>query len=176
MSRFIVILRSFYQIVYTCYCKAFNVCPMSIIFYRWVDRGFQYSYLYDVVKWIIGTLCNLPKIYDFIYRYKFQNWKYRKLFLNSSFALMKYSILCCWCRLHFTFSFRSVLHEYDVFDYIRNNIISYINMYGNFVDSLKSLDLVTMKALDSKVNIIPVIAKADTITKQELQKFKIKVS
>jgi len=41
--------------------------------------------------------------------------------------------------------------------------------------SLKSLDLVTMKALDSKVNIIPVIAKADTITKQELQRFKKKV-
>jgi len=41
--------------------------------------------------------------------------------------------------------------------------------------SLKSLDLVTMKALDSKVNIIPVIAKADTITKQELQKFKVKI-
>ena len=41
--------------------------------------------------------------------------------------------------------------------------------------SLKSLDLVTMKKLDSKVNIIPVIAKADTITKQELQKFKIKI-
>ena len=41
--------------------------------------------------------------------------------------------------------------------------------------SLKSLDLVTMKALDSKVNIIPVIAKADTITKQELQRFKKKI-
>ena len=32
-----------------------------------------------------------------------------------------------------------------------------------------------MKALDSKVNIIPVVAKADTITKGELHKFKIKV-
>ena len=32
-----------------------------------------------------------------------------------------------------------------------------------------------MKKLDSKVNIIPVIAKADTITKGELQKFKLKV-
>ncbi|CAH1776876.1 unnamed protein product [Owenia fusiformis] len=41
--------------------------------------------------------------------------------------------------------------------------------------SLKSLDLVTMKALDSKVNIIPVIAKADTITKVELHKFKMKI-
>lgn len=73
--------------------------------------------------------------------------------------------------------------------------------------SLKSLDLVTMKKLDSKVqcshvtyilphqiliythrinvypyfflpnqvNIIPIIAKADTISKSELQKFKIKI-
>jgi len=41
---------------------------------------------------------------------------------------------------------------------------------------MKALDLVTMKQLDSKVNIIPVIAKADTITKTELQKFKSKVS
>jgi len=41
--------------------------------------------------------------------------------------------------------------------------------------SLKALDLVTMKKLDSKVNIIPVIAKADTITKTELTKFKAKL-
>uniref|UniRef100_A0A8B9H2Q4 Septin n=1 Tax=Astyanax mexicanus TaxID=7994 RepID=A0A8B9H2Q4_ASTMX len=41
--------------------------------------------------------------------------------------------------------------------------------------SLKSLDLVTMKKLDSKVNIIPVIAKADTISKSELHKFKMKI-
>ncbi|XP_062856565.1 septin-8-A-like [Trichomycterus rosablanca] len=41
--------------------------------------------------------------------------------------------------------------------------------------SLKSLDLVTMKKLDSKVNIIPIIAKADSISKCELQKLKIKI-
>ncbi|XP_028816053.1 septin-8-A-like isoform X4 [Denticeps clupeoides] len=41
--------------------------------------------------------------------------------------------------------------------------------------SLKSLDLVTMKKLDSKVNIVPIIAKADTISKNELHKFKIKI-
>uniref|UniRef100_A0A8B9HT15 Septin n=1 Tax=Astyanax mexicanus TaxID=7994 RepID=A0A8B9HT15_ASTMX len=41
--------------------------------------------------------------------------------------------------------------------------------------SLRSLDLVTMKKLDSKVNLIPLIAKADTISKCELHKFKIKV-
>ena len=32
-----------------------------------------------------------------------------------------------------------------------------------------------MKKLDQKVNIIPIIAKADTINKQELQKFKGKI-
>ncbi|XP_023573144.1 septin-10 [Octodon degus] len=41
--------------------------------------------------------------------------------------------------------------------------------------SLKTLDLLTMKNLDSKVNIIPVIAKADTISKSELQTFKVKL-
>ena len=40
---------------------------------------------------------------------------------------------------------------------------------------MKSLDLLTMKNLDNKVNIIPVVAKADTISKKELHKFKIKV-
>ncbi|NWI92151.1 SEP11 protein, partial [Pitta sordida] len=53
--------------------------------------------------------------------------------------------------------------------------------------SLKSLDLVTMKKLDMtqpvcgaavsvlQVNIIPIIAKADTIAKNELHKFKSKI-
>nr|XP_006008649.2 PREDICTED: septin-10 [Latimeria chalumnae] len=41
--------------------------------------------------------------------------------------------------------------------------------------SLKSLDLVTMKSLDRKVNIIPVIAKADSISKSELQQFKQRI-
>ena len=40
---------------------------------------------------------------------------------------------------------------------------------------LKSIDLVCMKKLDSKVNIIPIIAKADTVNKQELSKFKSKI-
>ncbi|XP_057343163.1 septin-14 isoform X2 [Manis pentadactyla] len=41
--------------------------------------------------------------------------------------------------------------------------------------SLKSLDLLTMKNIDSKVNIIPLIAKADTISKNDLQQFKCKI-
>lgn len=41
---------------------------------------------------------------------------------------------------------------------------------------LKSLDLVCMKKLDTKINIIPIIAKADTVSKNELQKFKAKIN
>uniref|UniRef100_A0A1A9X298 Septin n=1 Tax=Glossina brevipalpis TaxID=37001 RepID=A0A1A9X298_9MUSC len=40
---------------------------------------------------------------------------------------------------------------------------------------LKTLDLLCMKAIDTKVNIIPIIAKADTITKSDLQHFKASV-
>ncbi|XP_023029913.1 septin-2 isoform X2 [Leptinotarsa decemlineata] len=40
---------------------------------------------------------------------------------------------------------------------------------------LKSIDLVCMKQLDQKVNVIPIIAKADTISKTELQKFKSRI-
>merc|ERR1719347_1924291 len=40
---------------------------------------------------------------------------------------------------------------------------------------LKSIDLVCMKKLDAKVNIIPIIAKADTINKTELTNFKSKI-
>ncbi|XP_072484645.1 septin-8-like [Notamacropus eugenii] len=41
--------------------------------------------------------------------------------------------------------------------------------------SLKAVDLVTMKRLDTKVNIIPLIAKADTLTKDELPRFKSRI-
>lgn len=41
--------------------------------------------------------------------------------------------------------------------------------------TIKSLDLLAMKKIDQKVNIIPVIAKADTIAKNELLKFKQKI-
>ncbi|OQR71900.1 septin-2-like [Tropilaelaps mercedesae] len=40
---------------------------------------------------------------------------------------------------------------------------------------LKALDLVCMKQLDSKVNLIPVIAKSDIISKQDLVAFKRRV-
>ncbi|XDC80484.1 hypothetical protein R6Z07F_011657 [Ovis aries] len=42
--------------------------------------------------------------------------------------------------------------------------------------SLKSLDLVTLKKLDSKGNIIPSVIKSDAISKSELTKFKIKIT
>ena len=41
---------------------------------------------------------------------------------------------------------------------------------------LKSLDIEFMKKLSNKVNLVPIIAKADTLTPEELQSFKKKVS
>lgn len=41
--------------------------------------------------------------------------------------------------------------------------------------SLKAIDLMTMKELENKVPIIPLIAKSDTISKSELQKFKMRI-
>ncbi len=41
--------------------------------------------------------------------------------------------------------------------------------------SLKSIDLNTMKQLDKRVNIIPIIAKADTVSKNELNDFKKRI-
>lgn len=41
--------------------------------------------------------------------------------------------------------------------------------------SLKVLDLYTMKALDEKVNLIPIIAKADTMSQQDLVSFKASI-
>jgi len=41
--------------------------------------------------------------------------------------------------------------------------------------TLKAIDLMTMKALENKVPIIPLIAKSDTISKQELKTFKMRI-
>lgn len=41
--------------------------------------------------------------------------------------------------------------------------------------SLKPLDIEIMKRLGSRVNLIPVIAKADTLTQKDLKVFKQKV-
>ncbi|KAM8966123.1 septin-6 isoform 4-T5 [Sarcophilus harrisii] len=66
---------------------------------------------------------------------------------------------------------RRVLHSYH--DSRIHVCLYFIAPTGH---SLKSLDLVTMKKLDSKVNIIPIIAKSDAIAKSELTKFKIKIT
>ena len=44
-----------------------------------------------------------------------------------------------------------------------------------FIHSLKPLDIIVMKALHDKVNIVPVIAKADTLTKKEVKRLKERV-
>ena len=55
---------------------------------------------------------------------------------------------------------------------MRSSLCSSLYFIHPTGQSLKTLDLVTMKHLDSKVNIIPIIAKSDTIAKNELQRFK----
>jgi len=72
--------------------------------------------------------------------------------------------------LHEELKIKRMLHTYH--DTRVHACLYFIAPTGH---SLKALDLVTMKRLDSKVNIIPVIAKADTITKTELVKFKTKL-
>ena len=49
-------------------------------------------------------------------------------------------------------------------------------MCSLYVDSLKPLDIEFMKRLHDKVNIIPLIAKADTLTPDECREFKKTVS
>ena len=49
----------------------------------------------------------------------------------------------------------------------------FISPWGH---GLKPLDIECMKALQSKVNIIPIIAKADTLTASEVKRLKTRVS
>ncbi|BFZ14619.1 hypothetical protein BsWGS_17659 [Bradybaena similaris] len=72
--------------------------------------------------------------------------------------------------LHEELKIKRMLHTYH--DSRVHACLYFIAPTGH---SLKALDLVTMKKLDTKVNIIPVIAKSDTITKTELSKFKAKL-
>ena len=43
------------------------------------------------------------------------------------------------------------------------------------MSSLKPLDVEFMKAVHDKVNIVPVIAKSDTLTRQEVRRLKKKI-
>nr|XP_020016070.1 septin-14 [Castor canadensis] len=63
----------------------------------------------------------------------------------------------------------------SIFEYHDSRIHACLYFISPTGHSLKSLDLLTMKNIDSKVNIIPLIAKADTISKSDLQKFKNRI-
>ncbi|XP_021270125.1 septin-10 isoform X4 [Numida meleagris] len=63
----------------------------------------------------------------------------------------------------------------SVFNYHDTRIHVCLYIISPTGHSLKTLDLLTMKSLDSKVNIIPIIGKADSISKTELQQFKRKL-
>ncbi|XP_076997248.1 septin-14 isoform X2 [Tamandua tetradactyla] len=61
------------------------------------------------------------------------------------------------------------------FDYHDSRIHACLYFISPTGHSLKSLDLLTLKSIDNKVNIIPLIAKADTVSKNDLQTFKSKI-
>jgi septin 7 len=48
--------------------------------------------------------------------------------------------------------------------------------YDQWHDRLKQIDVEFMRRLHDKVNLIPVIAKADSMTEDELREFKARVS
>ncbi len=75
------------------------------------------------------------------------------------FYLTIFSCTCTYTVIHI------VMHFY-LLHYSINILFS----------SLKSLDLMCMKQLHHRVNIIPIIGKADTIARSELGEFKNRVS
>lgn len=88
--------------------------------------------------------------------------------------LSKYKVCILFCAINVcTWSIYKLLCNYELLSYTLidlENFLCYVSGHG-----LKSIDLVCMKKLDTKVNIIPIIAKADTISKTELQKFKVRL-
>ncbi|MBZ3884765.1 Septin-11 [Sciurus carolinensis] len=65
--------------------------------------------------------------------------------------------------------------KHSLFNYHDTRIHACLYFITPVGHSLKSLDMVTMKKLDNKVNSILIIAKADSIAKNELHKFKSKI-
>lgn len=51
-----------------------------------------------------------------------------------------------------------------------------LNLSNKLLFRLKPLDIEFMRRLHTKVNLIPVIAKADTLTDDEIAEFKARVS
>lgn len=51
----------------------------------------------------------------------------------------------------------------------------YLELMGCWIGSLKPVDVEFMRRLHSKVNLIPIIAKADTMTEDEVAAFKTRI-
>jgi len=66
----------------------------------------------------------------------------------------------------------SGLNRRNITDYRVHCCLYFINPVGH---GLKPIDIAMMKALHTKVNIVPVIAKADTLTKKEVQLLKDRI-
>lgn len=58
---------------------------------------------------------------------------------------------------------------------VKNKKLPYFGCTHIYFIRLKPLDIELMKKLHNKVNIVPVIAKSDVLTKKEIQKLKKRV-
>jgi putative ribosome biogenesis GTPase RsgA len=54
-------------------------------------------------------------------------------------------------------------------------VLIIVNYFLSVFFRLRPLDIAFMKAVHHKVNIVPVLAKADTLTKQEVQRLKKRI-
>ena len=59
---------------------------------------------------------------------------------------------------------------------IRKLHLSDLFLFLIYLPSLKQLDIEFMRRLHTKVNLIPIIAKSDTLTDEEVAEFKQRVS
>ena len=102
--------------------------------------------------------------YDYIYEPKIN-----KIYHSKHILYFPPTFICLFLQL----SYENVeFQNFFVANFRVHACLYFITPNGH---GLKSIDLVCMKKLDSKVNIIPIIAKADTINKAELTKFKTKI-
>lgn len=85
----------------------------------------------------------------------------------------EYQVIADYLDTQFEDTIQQELQNYRYFKQIEDTLIHvclfFISPTGH---SLKSIDLLTMKMLQNKVNIVPLIAKADIISKNELVSFK----
>jgi septin family protein len=177
----------------------FDTLPDQIVA-KCVSEGFTFNIL-CIGETGIGKSTLLDTLFNTKFDWQQSNHKEPKLKLNKSTYDLQESNVRLKLSVIETSGFGDQLDKEEspqiLSDYLDNQFDVYLQeelkIKRNFVclndtrihvclyficptgHSLKSLDLLMMKKIDQKCNIIPVIAKSDTVAKNELSKFKQKV-